>query len=103
VGRPPEGGAAFGHRDHRFVLNLVGTCAEPGDDARHAGWVRDTWDAMQQHSAGAPYLNFLGDEGADRVREAYGSHTYDRLMEVKRRYDPDNVFRINQNIDPARA
>jgi FAD/FMN-containing dehydrogenase len=101
VRHQPEGGAAFGHRDHRFVLNLIGTCAEPGDDARHVNWVRGAWDAMQQHTTGAPYLNFLGDEGAHRVQDAYGRQTYDRLVEVKRRYDPDNVFRINQNIDPA--
>jgi FAD/FMN-containing dehydrogenase len=101
VRHQPAGGAAFGHRDHRFVLNLISTCADPDDDARHVSWVRGAWDAMQKHSTGAPYLNFLGDEGPDRVRDAYGKQAYDRLVEVKRRYDPDNVFRINQNIDPA--
>jgi hypothetical protein len=99
----PESGAAFSHRGHRFVLNLIGTCAEPADDVRHVSWVRSAFDAMQKHTTGTPYLNFLGDEGADRVRDAYGKQTYDRLVEVKRRYDPDNVFRINQNIDPATA
>jgi FAD/FMN-containing dehydrogenase len=103
VRQPPEGGAAVGHRDHRFVLNLIGTYADPSDDARHVGWVRGAFEAMQPHTTGAPYLNFLGDEGADRVRDAYGQQTYDRLVEVKRRYDPDNVFRINQNIDPVTA
>jgi FAD/FMN-containing dehydrogenase len=103
VCQPPEGGAAFGHRDHRFVLNLIGMWAEPGGDARHVGWVRGAFDAMQQHTAGAPYLNFLGDEGTHRVRDAYGKQAYDRLVQLKRRYDPDNSFRINQNIDPATA
>lgn len=97
----PEGGAAFGHRDHRFVLNLIGTCTEPGDDARHVGWVRGAFEAMQPHTTGTPYLNFLADEGPGRVRDAYGKQTYNRLVEVKRRYDPDNVFHINQNIDPV--
>jgi FAD/FMN-containing dehydrogenase len=99
--RQPEGGAAFGHRDHRFVLNLIGMWGEDDGDAGHVGWVRRAWEAMQPHSTGTPYLNFLGDEGPERVRAAYGPDTYDRLVEVKRRYDPDNIFRINQNIDPA--
>lgn len=98
--REPQGGAAFGHRDHRFVLNLIGMWSEDDEDDRHVGWVRGAWDAMQRHTTGAPYLNFLGDEGHDRVRDAYGPRAYDRLVQVKRRYDPDNVFRINQNINP---
>jgi FAD/FMN-containing dehydrogenase len=101
VSQQPDGGAAFGHRNHRFVINLISTCADPDDDARHVSWVRVAWDAMQPHTTGAPYLNFLGDEGADQVRDAYGKQSYDRLVQVKRHYDPDNVFRINQNIDPA--
>ena len=56
---------------------------------------------MQPFATGAPYLNFLGDEGADRVRAAYGPDTYDRLATIKERYDPTNFFRVNQNIRPA--
>ncbi len=96
----PHGGAAFGHRSHRFVLNLIAMWSDPVLDADHIGWARGTWEAMRHHTTGAPYLNFLGDEGRDRVRDAYGPEAYARLVQVKRRYDPDNVFRLNQNIDP---
>ncbi|MGB3149677.1 MAG: BBE domain-containing protein, partial [Maribacter sp.] len=96
----PQGGAAFGHRSHRFVLNLIAMWSDPVLDADHIGWARGAWEAMRRHTTGAPYLNFLGDEGRDRVRDAYGPEAYARLVQVKRRYDPDNVFRLNQNIDP---
>lgn len=99
--REPQGGAAFGHRDHRFVLNLIGMWNEDEQDAAHVGWVRRAWDAMQPHTTGVPYLNFLGDEGPARVRAAYGPKSYERLVHLKRRFDPDNVFRINQNITPG--
>jgi len=76
---------------------LVRASAE--DDA-HIGWARDLANALEPHTAGA-YVNFIGDTGADRVRAAYPPAIYDRLASVKRRYDPDNVFRLNQNIPPA--
>ncbi len=98
VGEQPPGGSAFAHRDHRFVLNLIGTWEDEEDAGAHIGWVRESWEAMQPHTTGDPYLNFLGDEGTDRVRAAYGSEAYDRLVDLKTRYDPDNVFRLNQNI-----
>lgn len=100
LSREPQGGAAFGHRDHRFVLNLIGTWGDSEDDGRHMDWVRAASRAMRPHTTGAPYLNFLGDEGLSRVRAAYGPQAYERLVRVKHRYDPDNVFRINQNIPP---
>ena len=55
---------------------------------------------MQSHAGGRVYLNFLGEEGADRVRQAYGAGNYERLVELKRTYDPTNFFRLNQNIEP---
>ena len=64
-------------------------------------WARDVWAALQPSSAGGVYVNFLGEEGADRVRAAYGEAKYARLAQLKRRYDPENVFRVNQNIVPA--
>lgn len=100
VGEQPRGGSAFAHRDHRFVLNLIGTWEDEGDAGPHIGWVRESWEAMQPHTSGDPYLNFLGDEGTDRVRAAYGSEAYDRLVDIKTSYDPDNVFHLNQNIIP---
>jgi FAD/FMN-containing dehydrogenase len=64
--------------------------------------VRDFWSALSPYHAGV-YVNFLMDEGEERVRQAYGPAKYDRLRELKRRYDPDNLFRLNQNIPPATA
>ena len=93
---------AFTHRDAAFVFNLVGTWPDSGEDDLHTSWARSSFDALRPASAGAAYVNFLGDDGAQRVAAAYGDN-YQRLAELKRRYDPDNVFRLNQNITPARA
>jgi berberine-like enzyme len=72
----------------------------PGETNRHTGLVRDAFDALQPVSSGGAYVNFLGDDGADRVRAAYGAN-YARLAKLKSRFDPDNLFRLNQNILPA--
>ena len=57
-------------------------------------------DALEPHAAGRAYVNFMGDEGSDRVRAAYGADTYARLVALKRQYDPDNLLRLNQNVVP---
>ena len=101
AGRVPAGATAFAHRDAAFVLNLIGMWLEPGDDGRNVAWVREISAAVEPHTTGAPYVNFLADEGADRVRAAYGAEAYDRLRALKREYDPTNAFRLNQNIPPA--
>jgi len=62
--------------------------------------MRDFYGAVEQHADGRVYVNFLGDEGEERVRAAYGEEKYERLRALKRRYDPTNVFRLNQNIRP---
>jgi FAD/FMN-containing dehydrogenase len=101
VARQPEGGSAFAHRDPRFVLNVVGSWMDDQDADAHTTWARDTWEAIRPHATGDPYLNFLGDEGGDRVRAAYGEETFARLVALKARYDPTNVFHLNQNIPPG--
>ena len=63
-------------------------------------WVRDYWDALAPYHTSV-YVNFLMEEGEERIRQAYGAATYDRLKALKRRYDPDNLFRLNQNIKPS--
>ena len=75
---------------------------QPDDDApeRHLRWCRDAWASLRPASAGGAYVNQLVDEGEDRTREAYGVATWERLVTVKRRYDPTNLFRMNQNIAP---
>jgi FAD/FMN-containing dehydrogenase len=101
LSRVPEDATAFGQRDatHDVVINAVWTEDELDGD-RHIAWARGFFDAMQPHALDRVYVNFLGDEGPDRVRQAYGGARYDRLVELKRAYDPTNLFRLNQNIQP---
>jgi FAD/FMN-containing dehydrogenase len=94
------GTAAFGRRDARYVVNVVGLWMAPDEAAAHIEWVRATGAALRPFVSGGAYLNFLGDEGQERVRAAYGP-SYPRLAALKRRYDPGNFFRLNQNIPPA--
>jgi FAD/FMN-containing dehydrogenase len=96
---------AFAHRRAPFNLLIVGIWPDPADTRKHIDWVGQLWEAMQPHSTGGVYVNYLGreaDEGPQRVRAAYGQEKYDRLLGLKRKYDPDNVFRLNQNIDPGK-
>jgi FAD/FMN-containing dehydrogenase len=101
LGRVGEAETAFSQRDaaHNVNINAVWTEDDP-DAERHIAWAREFFDAMQPHAGGRVYLNFLGDEGENRVRQAYGSEQYERLVELKRKYDPTNLFRLNQNIEP---
>jgi FAD/FMN-containing dehydrogenase len=85
---------------HNVNINAIWTGDDP-EPKRHVAWARDFFDAMQPHTSGRVYLNFLGEEGQDRVRAAYGEHSYERLARLKRVYDPSNFFRLNQNIEPA--
>ena len=91
---------AFSHRDVRFVHIVAGIDTDPANMPAHTAWVRDYWAALHPHSAGGAYVNFLMDEGEDRVKATYREN-YARLARVKRRYDPNNLFRLNQNIRPT--
>lgn len=102
VARVPSDQTAFANRDAAFALNLVATWDEPRADDANVAWVRRTWEDLGPWTSGV-YVNFLGSEGDDRVRAAYGEATYGRLAELKRRYDPENVFHLNQNVRPAPA
>jgi FAD/FMN-containing dehydrogenase len=96
-----EDETAFSQRDAAHNVNINAVWTEENPDAeRHIAWARDSFDAMQPHAGGRVYVNFLGDEGGDRVRQAYGARNYERLVELKRAYDPTNFFRLNQNIEP---
>lgn len=101
AGRVPPDATAFAHRGAPFVLNINARWALPDDAEPHVAWTQRLWTAMQPFSAGGGYVNFLGAEGQDRVRTAYGEQTYARLVALKRRYDSDNTFRLNQNIPPG--
>lgn len=101
LARVGEDETAFSQRDAAHNVNINAVWTEEGPDAeRHIAWARDFFDAMQPHAGGRVYLNFLGEEGGSRVRQAYGARNYERLVELKRAYDPTNVFRLNQNIEP---
>jgi FAD/FMN-containing dehydrogenase len=98
MARVPADATAFAHRDSRIMVNLAAFYDGPADREVRQAWVDDFADALLQDDTGV-YVNFLTDEG-ERVRQAYPGPTWDRLVEVKRRYDPDNLFHRNQNIPP---
>lgn len=95
---------AFGDRSAPFMLSIDAIWADRKDDDANISCVRSFWTEMQKHSTGRLYLNFPGlGEDQSLVRNALGEQTYRRLQQVKRAYDPDNLFRLNQNVDPDRA
>jgi FAD/FMN-containing dehydrogenase len=102
MARVPAEATAFAHRDSRILAALAAFYEGPDDRIVKEQWVEDFVTAVSQDDRGA-YVNFVGDEGPERVRAAYPGATWDRLVEVKRRYDPDNLFRRNQNIPPTGA
>lgn len=98
--RPAPDSAAYAHRDALFVMNVHGRWEDPADDKRCIGWARDYFQASAPFASGGVYVNFLTADEVERVRSAYGPN-YDRLAQVKKKYDPTNLFRMNQNIKPA--
>jgi hypothetical protein len=100
ISRVGEDESAFNGRTAGHTININATTAssEGFDDERQ--WSRNFWSELEPHHTSV-YVNFLMDEGEDRIRQAYGSARYDRLKQLKRTYDPDNFFRINQNIPPS--
>jgi len=92
---------AYSGRDAEHELNINGAWTADDTENDDTAWVRESFERMLRHSTGGVYVNFLGDEGKERVRAAYGSTKFERLVHLKRRYDPDNFFRLNQNIDPS--
>jgi FAD/FMN-containing dehydrogenase len=98
--RVPEDATAFPYRGGGWAGVIVGVDPDPANADLISQWARDYWQALHPAAAGRGYVNFMMSEGQDRVRASYGSN-YDRLAQIKRRYDPDNIFHINQNIQPA--
>lgn len=106
IGHVAAGATAFPHRSAPFNLLIFTAWDDPAEDAANMGWARDLWSALQPFAADGVYVNYLGnaaDEGQDRVRAAYGPAIYERLADLKRTYDPTNLFSMNQNILPAQA
>jgi FAD/FMN-containing dehydrogenase len=100
MARVPVEATAFAHRNRRVLANVAALYGHPDEAAVHEAWVGDFAAALHQGIAGT-YVNFLGDEGEARAREAYPGPAWDRLRAIKARYDPTNLFRLNQNIPPA--
>jgi FAD/FMN-containing dehydrogenase len=100
LARVPVEATAFAHRKSRIMVNVAAISGRPDEAAVHEAWATTLAAALRQGDSGA-YVNFLGDEGEARVREVYPGPTWDRLMAIKSRYDPTNLFRLNQNIPPA--
>jgi FAD/FMN-containing dehydrogenase len=100
IARPGIDSAAFGHRGAVFDFAILGVWQDEAQDAEQLAWARGFADAMQPHATGV-YVNNLGVEGADRVRAAYAPEVWQRLVALKDRYDPSNLFRLNQNIRPS--
>jgi FAD/FMN-containing dehydrogenase len=100
VSRVPADATAYAHRDRRMMINVAALFETPEQAASNEDWVENLASTLRGDSRGA-YVNFLGDEGEGRVREAYPGGTWDRLREIKARYDPSNLFRHDQNIPPA--
>jgi FAD/FMN-containing dehydrogenase len=90
---------AFGHRDANFAAVIAGMWPDPADNESNIKWVRDYYDAIAPHSEEGGYINFAADDDQDRAPANYGAN-YERLVEVKQKYDPDNLFHMNQNIRP---
>ena len=95
---------AFGPRDMGYMLSIDGIWEDAADDAKNLAWARAFWEDMKHHSNGRTYLNFvgLGEEGEELVRTSYGAANYERLVALKTKYDPTNLFRMNQNIEPQK-
>ncbi len=99
IGRVPAASTAFPHRDARWLINVPGQWADAAHTEREIAWVRATYAALRPFLADGAYSNFMEDDDEDAAGSAYGA-TLARLAEIKGRYDPDNVFRLNQNIRP---
>jgi len=100
MARIPAEATAFAHRSSRIMVNVAAFYEGTEERAAREAWVNHFAAALRQGEGGA-YVGFLGEEGEERIREAYPKFTWDRLAEIKRRYDPTNLFRLNQNIPPA--
>jgi FAD/FMN-containing dehydrogenase len=100
MSRVPIDATAFAHRNSRMMVNLAALYEKPEEKMLHESWVSDFMTALQQDDTGA-YVNFLGEDGRDRILAAYPEPTWKRLRRIKSQYDPTNLFRLNQNIMPA--
>ena len=102
MARVPAEATAFAHRDAPVMVLIITPYEDPATESEHVAWTVALHDALAADDAGV-YSNFLEQEGDERIRAAYPGGAYERLADIKRRYDPTNLFRLNQNIRPAGA
>ena len=100
VSRVPRDETAFSYRDAVYDFEVISVWTDPADDEKNMSWTREFGDAMKPFASGGVYVNALEDEGEERVKEAYGTG-YERLVALKNKYDPTDLFRLNQNIQPT--
>ena len=100
IARVPTDATAYANRGAAFDCIPIAIWEDPARDAANVAWSRAVWEAMRPFSTGGVYVNNLGEEGEERIRAAYGAN-YARLAALKAKYDPTNLFRLNQNIRPA--
>ncbi len=101
--RVPPQATAFSGRDHPYIVHLITTWTDPADTERCKSWTHEAYETLRPLGPASAYLNFVGDEGQDRIRASFGEVTYRRLAKLKAHLDPDNRFALNQNIEPAIA
>ena len=101
IARVPNDATAFGQRTAQFNIHYLSMWTDPADDARNIEYTKAISGAMKPWSTGEVYLNFIGDEGSDRVQAAFGAEKYAKLQAIKKKWDPTNLFHHNQNIRPA--
>ncbi len=104
IRRTPKDAMAFDHRDPNFELSIVAHWTDPAGDEANIRWARNVWNAAQPYVSTAVYANHMtAEEGPQRVRAAYGAAKYDKLANLKAKYDPTNLFKLNHNIVPHQS
>jgi FAD/FMN-containing dehydrogenase len=100
LARVGQDATAFAHRDRRYFVAIINIWLDPTENAApHVDWTQTLWSILRPEGSGV-YVNFLENEGGDRIGEAYPAATFARLAAIKRQYDPENFFRFNQNVPP---
>ena len=93
---------AWDYRHATWAKVIVGVDPDPANNDKIVNWAKEYWNALHAYSAGGAYINFMMDEGEERIKATYGDN-YKKLAEIKSKYDPDNLFKVNQNIKPLQA
>jgi FAD/FMN-containing dehydrogenase len=101
MSRVPESATAFGHRSWPYNFLVTSAWSNPADAQRNITWTREFFDAMKPFLVNASYVNYIGDEGIEGLKGSYGEKKFARLAAIKSKYDPTNIFRMNQNIPPV--